>query len=146
MVCQLAGIIGSIFTTPSISGWYASLQKPFFNPPSWLFGPVWIFLFFLMGLSLYLVIKKDSKDKEVRKGLIIFAIQLILNIGWSFLFFSLHNPFYAFLEIIVLWIAILLTILQFKKIDGESWSLLLSYLIWVSFAALLNFSIWRLNL
>jgi len=145
-VCELLGNIGSIFTVPAISGWYVTLQKPFFNPPNWIFAPVWTFLFFLMGVSLYLVLKKDLKEKEVRKGLIIFTIQFALNIGWSFLFFGLRNPFYAFFEIIILWIAILLTILQFRKIEKVSSYLLLPYLIWVTFAAILNFSVWQLNI
>ncbi|MBN2487932.1 MAG: tryptophan-rich sensory protein [Methanosarcinaceae archaeon] len=145
-ICQMAGLIGSIFTSPSIPGWYATLQKPFFSPPNWVFAPVWILLFTLMGISLYLVWIEGISDRKVRSGILIFSFQLILNIVWSFLFFALQSPFYAFLEIIVLWFAILLTIYQFNKINRNASYLLVPYLFWVSFAAILNFSIWRLNL
>ena len=144
-ICQMAGIIGSIFTSPSIPGWYAALQKPFFSPPNWIFAPVWIFLFILMGISLYLVFIKGINDRKFRYGIMIFVFQLTLNIYWSFLFFGLQNPFYAFLEIVVLWFAILITIYQFNKINRNAAYLLVPYLLWVTFAAIINFSIWRLN-
>ena len=91
-LCQGAGLIGSLFTTPSIPTWYASLQKPSFAPPNWLFGPVWITLFTLMGISFYLVWNKSLKNKLVKKGLFVFGIQLMLNTLWSFLFFGLRSP------------------------------------------------------
>jgi tryptophan-rich sensory protein len=103
-------------------------------------------LFTLMGISLYLVWMEGINDRKVRSGILIFSFQLILNIVWSFLFFALQSPFYAFLEIMVLWFAILLTIYQFNKINRNASYLLVPYLFWVSFAAILNFSIWRLNL
>jgi len=146
IVCQIAGLIGSIFTMPSIPTWYATLQKPSFNPPNWVFAPVWTILFILMGISLYLILKKGLKDKKVKVGLLVFSFQLILNITWSFVFFSLHNLFYAFLEIIILWFTILITIYQFWKIDKKAFYLLIPYILWVTFAAILNFSIWRLNM
>jgi len=145
-ICQIAGIIGSIFTSPSISGWYADLQKPLFSPPNWIFAPVWILLFTLMGISLYLILKENLNDNTVKIGIAIFSFQLILNIGWSFLFFSLQNILYALFEIIILWFAILLTISQFWKINKKSSYLLIPYLLWVTFAAILNFAIWRLNI
>jgi len=146
VVCELAGAIGAIFTTPAISGWYATIQKPFFNPPNWIFGPVWTFLFFLMGVSLYLVLEKDLKDTTVKSALMIFIGQFILNVLWSILFFGLKRPFDAFIEIIVLWFAILLTIVQFHKIDQKAALLLVPYLLWVSFATVLNMSVWILNM
>jgi len=145
-ICQIAGIIGSIFTSPSISGWYADLQKPLFSPPNWIFAPVWILLFTLMGISLYLILKENLNDNTVKIGIAIFSFQLILNIGWSFLFFSLQNILYALFEIIILWFAILLTISQFWKINKKSSYLLIPYLLWVTFAAIINFAIWRLNI
>jgi benzodiazapine receptor len=145
-ICQIAGIIGSIFTSPSIPGWYADLQKPPFNPPNWIFAPVWFLLFTLMGISLYLILKENLNDNTVKIGIAIFSFQLILNIGWSFLFFSLQNILYALFEIIILWFAILLTISQFWKINKKSSYLLIPYLLWVTFAAILNFTIWRLNI
>jgi len=144
-LCQVAGLIGSLFTTPSIPTWYASLQKPSFAPPNWLFGPVWITLYTLMGISLYLVWNKGLKNKLVKKGLLIFGIQLALNALWSFLFFGLRSPLYGFIEIIVLWIAIGFTILKFYRISKNATFLLLPYITWVTIAAVLNYYIWILN-
>ena len=146
LVCQTAGAVGSLFTSPSIPTWYASLQKPNFNPPNGVFAPVWTILFLLMGISLYLIWSKGLRDKKVKTAVIIFAIQLILNMLWSFLFFGLQSPLYAFIEIIILWLAILLTITSFYKISKIAGYLLLPYILWVSFAAVLNFSILVLNL
>lgn len=145
LICQGAGVLGSIFTAPSIPTWYFQLTKPPFTPPDWLFAPAWTTLFLLMGISLYLVWDKGIKDREVRKAIFIFAIQLILNILWSFIFFTLKSLLFAFIEIILLWIAILLTIISFRKVSKVSAYLLLPYLFWVSFASVLNFSILILN-
>ena len=144
-VCQMAGVVGSAFTRPSISSWYAALRKPTFTPPNWLFGPVWISLFLLMGISAYLIWSKGIQNREVIIALSIFGIQLVLNILWSFFFFKLQSPFYAFIEILMLWLAILLTIIYFFKISRTASFLLFPYIFWVSFAAILNFYIWRLN-
>lgn len=144
-ICLLAGFFGSIFTTPSIPAWYTSLKKPSFNPPNWLFGPVWTTLFILMGISLYLIWEKGLEKKAVKTAIFLFSFQLLLNILWSFLFFTFHSPFYAFLEILVLWLMILATLLQFRKISKPTSFLLFPYLLWVSFAAFLNFSIYQLN-
>ena len=145
IICQLAGIIGSIFTTPSISTGYASLNKPVFNPPNWVFSPVWITLFVLMGISLYLVWSKAIKKELKKRALILFGIQLLLNIFWSVIFFGLNSILFAFIEIIFLWIAILLTIIYFYKISKIASYLLIPYILWVSFAAVLNFSIFLIN-
>lgn len=145
IVCQMAGLIGSLFTTPAISGWYTAIIKPAFTPPNWVFAPVWTLLFFLMGVSLYLVWQKGFENRVVRDGFSIFAVQLSLNILWSVFFFHLKNPFYAFIEICVLWVAIFATIWKFSKIDRRAAYLLGPYLLWVTFAAFLNFSIWQLN-
>jgi translocator protein len=145
IICLFTGFIGSIFTSPSIPTWYAALTKPSFDPPDWIFAPVWTTLFVLMGISLYLVWNKGLQDKKVKISMFTFGIQLLLNVLWSFLFFGLHSPFYAFLEIIVLWIAIMLTIVNFSRVSRTAGFLLLPYICWVSFAAILNFSIWRLN-
>jgi len=144
--CQIAGIVGSLFTSPSIPTWYATLRKPDFSPPNWVFAPVWTFLFVLMGVSAYLVWNKGLENRKVRISLLIFGIQLVLNVVWSFLFFRLQSPLYAFFEIIVLWLTIVLTILNFFKISRAAGWLLIPYITWVSFAAILNFSIVRLNL
>ena len=144
-VCQLAGIVGSVFTRPSIPTWYATLQKPVFTPPSWLFAPVWSSLFLLMGIAAYLIWNKGIQNIEVRIALFIFGIQLVLNMFWSFFFFKLQSTLYGFVEIVILWIAILLTVIYFLRISGTASLLLLPYLFWVSFAAVLNFYIMKLN-
>ena len=140
-ICQLAGVMGSIFTSPSIPVWYATLQKPYFSPPNWIFAPVWILLFTLMGISLYLILIENLNDNTVKIGIAIFSFQLLLNISWSFLFFNLHNILNALFEIIFLWIAIFLTIYQFWKINKKSSYLLVPYLLWVTFTTILNFTI-----
>ncbi|HEX7401977.1 MAG TPA: TspO/MBR family protein [candidate division Zixibacteria bacterium] len=145
IVCQLAGFVGSLFTTPSIPTWYAALRKPVFNPPNSVFGPVWTTLFLLMGISAYLIWRKGLQDKNVKMALIIFIVQLGLNVIWSILFFGLHSPFSAFMEIIILWLVILATFLYFMKISKPAGILLIPYLIWVAFAAILNYHLWKLN-
>lgn len=138
---QLAGFIGSLFTSPKISTWYSSIIKPSFNPPSWVFGPVWTLLFILMGIALYLVwIEKDNK-----KALTFFGIQLGLNTLWSILFFGLQNPLLALIDIFVLEAFILLTIKEFYKVSKKAAYLLIPYILWVSFAIILNFAIVILN-
>lgn len=139
----LAAAIGSVFTASSVDSWYQTLQKPFLNPPNWIFGPVWTLLFFLIGCSLYLVWQSDKEGK--RKAYLIFSIQLVLNVLWSALFFGLQNPGFAFAEIIILWIFIIWNIVIFRKFSSVATWLLVPYLLWVSFAAYLNFSIFRLN-
>ena len=144
-VCQMAGVVGSFFTNPSIPTWYATLQKPSFTPPGWFIGIVWIILFTLMGISLYLVWDKRLRDRRVNASLSVFGIQLVLNILWSFLFFWLKSPLYGLIEIIILWIAIAFTIFKFYKISRNAGLLLVPYIIWVSVALTLNFSILILN-
>ena len=145
LVCQGAGAIGSLFTSPAISTWYSTIQKPSFNPPNWIFAPVWILLFLLMGISLYLIWSKGFYNKETKIAIFIFFVQLILNILWSIIFFALQSPLYAFIEIIILWFMILLTIITFYRVSKITVYLLLPYIIWVSFALVLNFSILIIN-
>ncbi|WP_048129801.1 MULTISPECIES: TspO/MBR family protein [unclassified Methanosarcina] len=145
ILCQFVGAIGAIFTSSSLESWYLLLEKPAFNPPSWVFFPVWTTLYTFMGISLYFVWEKGLQQKEVKVGLFLFGLQLGLNILWSFLFFGLQSPYYAFLEIVLLWLSILLTAIQFWKISKTASYLLIPYLLWVSFATLLNYQIWVLN-
>jgi len=146
LACEMAGFIGSIFTMPAIPGWYASLNRPAFTPPGWIFGVVWTILFFLMGISLYLVWTSENKDKELMKKAIgLFIWQMILNIWWSVIFFGIQSPLYALIELFVLWLAIFFTIIYFFRISTWASALLLPYIFWVSFAAFLNFTFWRLN-
>jgi tryptophan-rich sensory protein len=145
ILCQVAGFLGSLFTTPAIPTWYATLKKPFFNPPNWIFSPVWISLFILMGISLFFVWRRPDHPK-FKIAFIFFFVQLILNILWSAAFFGLRAPLLGLMDIVLLWIAILLTIQNFLKISKFAGVLLFPYLLWVSFATLLNFSLWILNL
>ena len=143
IISELAGIIGSIFTTPSINGWYAGIIKPSLNPPSWVFGPVWITLYFLMGISLWLIWKSGSKEKK--KAISLFIVQLVLNGIWSPIFFGAHSIGNALAVLVLLWASIVLTILIFKKISKPAAWLLVPYILWVSFALYLNYSIYALN-
>ncbi|MCL5006691.1 MAG: tryptophan-rich sensory protein [Patescibacteria group bacterium] len=145
VVSEFAGIIGSVFTTPSIVGWYANLAKSALNPPAWVFGPVWTTLFAFMGIAAFLVWRKGLDRKDVKIALSIFAIQLVLNTLWSIIFFGLHSPAGALVEIIFLWLAILATIISFAKISKPAAWLLAPYILWVTFAAYLNVMIWLLN-
>jgi tryptophan-rich sensory protein len=144
-ICLLAGYIGSYYTTPEIPTWYASLQKPDLSPPSWVFGPVWTTLYILMGLSLYLIIQNGLKDPEVKVAVSLFIFQLIVNIGWSFFFFGRHSTFYGFLAIILLWALLLCTIVQFFRISFVAALLLIPALVWITFAAFLNYEIMMMN-
>jgi translocator protein len=143
VICQVIGVIGGLFTASSIPTWYAALQKPSFNPPNWIFAPVWTTLYAMMGISLYLVWQKMAKGS--RQAIKIFMIQLALNLLWSVLFFYQKSPLAAFIEIIVLWAAILATIFFFYRISKPAAYIMVPYLLWVSFAAVLNFSIYILN-
>jgi len=146
LICELSGVIGSAFTYQSIPEWYnATLNKPSFSPPNWLFAPVWVALYLLMGISAYLIWEKGTRKKEVRNALSIFGVQLVLNTLWSILFFGLRCPLCGFVEIILLWLAIAATIIKFKRLSITAALLLIPYILWVSFAMVLNFYVWRLN-
>jgi tryptophan-rich sensory protein len=145
LACQAAGFLGSLATTSSIPDWYKNLAKPAFTPPSWVFGPAWITLYLMMGIALFLVWRKGLAAPGVKAALILFLVQLALNSLWSVLFFGLHQPFWAFVEIVVLWVFILLALIAFWRISLPAGLLLLPYLLWVAFASALNFAIWRLN-
>ena len=138
------GGLGGIVTSGEIANWYAGLHKPSFNPPNYLFGPVWSLLYLLMGISLYLIWKEPASSAKT-KSIIIFFIQFALNFCWSFIFFKFHQTGIAFAEIILMWIFILLTIISFSKLSKTAAWLLVPYIAWVSFASLLNCSIWQLN-
>ncbi len=145
IICQLAGAVGSVFTIPAITGWYAALNKPPFSPPNWLFGPAWVTLYTLMGIAVALVWAKGLADKKVRQAMIFFGVQLLLNALWSILFFGLHQTYLAFFEIVIMLGFIALTTLRFYRIEKTAAYLMLPYLAWVGFASLLNFSIYLLN-
>lgn len=142
LICEGAGGVGAIFTTPAIASWYATLTKPSFSPPNWLFGPAWTILFLLMAISLYLIWQSKENKKA---ALWVFAIQLALNILWSVIFFGQQQPFIAFIEIIILWLAILMNIIYFYRVNKTAGLLLVPYILWVSFASVLNYVVWQLN-
>lgn len=147
VVSELAGVIGSFFTSGSIDTWYAGLVKPALNPPAVVFGPVWITLYALMGIALFLVWKRHSflPLRVFRKAVSVFFIQLALNAVWSPIFFGLEDPLLAFFDIVLLWFAILYTTILFFRISRTAAYLLLPYLLWVTFAAYLNYAILTLN-
>lgn len=140
----LVGFLGSIFTSSSVDSWYKTINKPVFTPPSWLFGPAWTILFILIGLSFYFVWINNFGDK-LWLCIGVFAVQLILNLLWSFLFFTLKAPLLAFVEIVLLWVAILVNILVFFKVTKVAGYLLIPYILWVTFASALNLGVYLLN-
>ncbi|GIK84008.1 MAG: TspO and MBR [Patescibacteria group bacterium] len=137
--------VGSFVTNPSLPGWYESLNKPELNPPNWLFAPVWTTLYFLMGISLYLVWSSDSKSKIKRPAILLFFVHLALNSLWSFVFFDWLDISLALLVIITIWLLIVLLMILFSRINKLASYLLIPYLVWVSFATYVNFEFWRLN-
>ncbi len=145
LICEAAGVIGSFFTVLAIPVWYKTLNKPAFSPPNWLFGPVWTVLYLLMGISLFLVWQKGIESKKSKAALAAFAIQLALNALWPIVFFGGHSPLGGLVVITLLLIFILITIARFLPISKTAATLLFPYLAWVSFAAVLNFYIVKLN-
>jgi tryptophan-rich sensory protein len=145
IICQLAGVLGSVFTSSSVLTWYPTLIKPSFAPPGGVIGAVWIVLFTLMGVSLFLVWRDGKNDSDRKIALIIFALQLVVNVLWSWAFFGLQSPLAGIVVIVVLWLLILQCIFRFWPISRNAALLLVPYILWVSFAAFLNYTIWRLN-
>ena len=145
LLCLAAGGIGSAFTAPAIPEWYATLVKPSFSPPSWIFAPAWTLLYIMMGLAAALVWQKGLQDPRVRASLVAFLLQLILNMAWSALFFGLRSPLYGLVDILFLWAMILVTIAQFSKVSIPAALLLIPYVLWVTFASGLNLGIFLLN-
>ncbi len=145
VACQLAGVLGAVFTRSAIPFWYAGLKKPAFTPPNWLFAPMWISLYLLMALAAYLVWQKGLAHPGVRAALAVFSTQLLLNALWSPIFFGLRAPLAGAVVIVLLWLAIALTIVLFWKISRPAALLLLPYILWVSLATALNISIYLLN-
>lgn len=145
LICVSLGYLSGTVTRESVTTWFLTLEKPFFNPPNWVFAPVWTLLYIMMGFAAGLVWTSNADEKLVKKGLGFFAIQFALNMAWSYIFFGLRNPFLAFIEIILLWLMIWETFVVFRKINKTAAYLLIPYIAWVSFATILNASIWWLN-
>ena len=138
------GAIAGLFTAEAVPEWFSSLNKPWFSPPNWLFGPVWSTLYIVLGISLFLV-WKEVASKERNIAIVLFMIQIILNFGWSFLFFYFKTLGFALIEIIILWISIVTMIILFRRINKLAAYTNIPYLIWVSFATALNTSYFLLN-
>ncbi len=146
LICEAAGGIGGIATASSVKEWYPTLNKPAFNPPSWVFGPVWTALYAMMGIAAWLVWRSGGWGRpSVRAALTLFIAQLALNAPWSWIFFGLRQPFWAFVDLVALWALIMATTVLFFRISIPAGALMLPYIAWVSFAGLLNYFIWRLN-
>ena len=145
VACLAAGAIGSVFTRSAIANWYAALEKPPFTPPNWLFAPAWTLLYILMGVAAFLVWRKGLENRKARIALILFLIQLVVNALWSVVFFGLESPFFGLIVISILWASILATVITFFRISRVASALMWPYLLWVSYAAVLNASIWLLN-
>ncbi|MBI3379409.1 tryptophan-rich sensory protein [Candidatus Gottesmanbacteria bacterium] len=144
-ILGVAGLVSSGVFLPEIYGWYSTLQKPLFAPPRWFFGSAWTIFFLLMVVSVYLVWEKGIKNKKIKDALVYFSIQLILEFIWRFLFFDRHELLFSSVEIILLWFAVLLTIIKFWKVSKTAAYLLIPYILWVSYIAFLNYSIFKLN-
>jgi tryptophan-rich sensory protein len=145
LICEAAGVVGSLFTTSAIPTWYAALQKPSFTPPSWLFAPAWGTLYLLMGIAAFLVWQKGLAEPGVKASLAVFLVQLVLNALWSIVFFGVKSLLGGVVIILGLWLAILWTIVRFFRISATAGALLIPYILWVSFASALNISVWLLN-
>lgn len=145
VVAQLAGIIGAWATASSVRSWYPTLEKPWFTPPNWLFGPAWITLYTLMGIAAWLVWRHGSSEPAVRWALALYGVQLVINAAWSPVFFGLRAPGPGLAVIVVLWFAIVATIVAFGRVSSAAAWLLAPYIAWVTYATALNFEIWRLN-
>lgn len=140
----VSGSLSGLAIADHISSWYSTLNKPSFNPPNYLFGPVWSVLYILMGIGLYLILQ-TPKSAMRTKSIMLFAVQLILNLSWSFIFFNAQSPFAALIIIGLLWIAILMMMIYFHTLSPIASYLQIPYLLWVSFATVLNAAIWILN-
>jgi tryptophan-rich sensory protein len=144
VICLGVAQLGSLLTSPEIPNWYAALNKPSWNPPNWVFPVVWTTLYAIMAVAAWLVWKTGGFG-HARMALTLFGIQLALNVAWSAIFFRMHQPGWAFVEILVLWVLIMATVITFWQVRQAAAWLMIPYLAWVAFAAFLNFTIWRLN-
>lgn len=145
LLCELVGVSSALLSSMNDSSWFENLNKPSWNPPAYLFGPVWTLLYLCMGVSIWFIWKSHEENLTKRKAILTFCIQLMFNFFWSILFFRFQNPFAAFILILVLLSSILLTISYFSSISKKAAWLLVPYLLWVCFATILNYSIWKLN-
>jgi len=145
LICQITGIVSGLLTTTQNNVWYNTIVKPSWNPPGYLFGPVWTILYVLMAISFWLVWKNDANESMKQEAMLFFAAQLFLNFWWTILFFKFHSPLWAFIDIILMIVLIFITIFRFSEISKTAAWLLVPYISWVCFAAILNYNLWKLN-
>jgi tryptophan-rich sensory protein len=145
LIVFLAGAVGTVFTLKEITTWYVTLPKPAWTPPNWAFGPVWSFLYILMGIALFLVWREGLDRRDVQIAITVFAVQLVINVVWSLVFFGTHNIAGGLIMVIILWISILINIIVFYRISKPAGLILVPYIIWVSIASYLNYSVFILN-
>ena len=143
IICAGLGLASGFSTVSEITGWFQQIEKPSWNPPNWIFSPVWTTLYILMGIAAGLI--WHSNDERKGRALLLFALQFILNLGWSFIFFNQHEIGWALAEIIVMLLLIIVTAIAFYKIKPLAGYLMIPYILWVSFATCLNGAIWLLN-
>lgn len=146
IICQVPDFIGSIFAISTNNSWYSMLEKPFFTPPDWIFGSIWGIIYILMGISLFLVLIQNDKQKEARIPLIFFAIQLFVNALWTILFFGFKSIFLGLLGMTALFVLVAINVIQFRKINETASLILIPYFLWVAFAAVLSASVFALNM
>jgi len=145
LIVFFAGAVGTVFTLKEITTWYVTLPKPAWTPPNWVFGPVWSFLYVLMGIALFLVWREGLDRRDVQIAITVFAVQLVINVVWSLVFFGTHNIAGGLIMVIILWISILINIIVFYRISKPAGLILVPYIIWVSIASYLNYSVFILN-
>ena len=145
LACEVIGFTSGLIGSAGMNVWFDNLQKPSWNPPNYLFGPVWTFLYVLMGIAFWLIWKNETPESNKRNAYTVFAMQLFLNFCWSIIFFRFQSPFFALIEILLLLAMILLTAYHFAKISKTAAYLLIPYALWVSFASVLNYTLWSLN-
>ncbi len=145
IICELVGIVSALFSKVVGNVWFASIVKPSWNPPGYLFGPVWTTLYLLMGISIWIIWISNNNQLQKQKAFSIFIVQLLFNFCWSIIFFRYHQIDVALFDIVILLISIIITMVSFYKINKLAAWLLLPYLLWVSFASFLNYTIWSLN-
>jgi len=142
---QAAGAIGGFFSAANVPAWYQTLLKPSFTPPGWIFGPVWEMLYLMMGGAFFFILISQQNKDKVRFAAGLFCFHLLVNTLWSILFFGLHNPLLAFIDIVVLWLMVTALVFVFWRISRVAGALMVPYWFWVSFASVLNYSIWKMN-
>jgi tryptophan-rich sensory protein len=145
IVCQAAGIIGSFFTARALPGWFAGLNQPSFTPPDWMYAPIWIVMYLLMAIAAFLIWWRGLHIKPVRVAMILFLVQLVLNLLWVVTLFGLQSVLYGLVTVVALWIMVLFTIIQFYKISIAAGTLMIPYILWVTFTVILNGSLYLLN-